>query len=105
MRYYVVSPDDPGIEVHIVAEVVRDHFDQGQFRATSFAAAIAGDESRILLPEEVMSDPAARQALRRWNLQDDRAFDAEGEQIRSELMSDGGRSKGHLTLVSGGDAD
>jgi hypothetical protein len=104
MRYYVVSPGGPGIEAHIVAEVVRDRFDQGEFRDSSYASALAGDESAVLLPEEVMSDAVGRQALLRWNTRDDGAFDAETGQILSEVPARGARSKGHLTLVSAGDA-
>jgi len=80
MRYFVLSHERDG-ELFIVAEVVREFFDDGAYRGASFAAGLAADASDIVLEEEFARHPAGARALAAGRAADDSAFDAETETL------------------------
>lgn len=100
MRYYVFAPSEPGTKSHILAEVVRDESDQGEEREMSYASALSGAATFILLPDEVAADPDGAEALARWDVGDDRVFDSETTRIRGERKDTSPKRVGHLSLVS-----
>lgn len=76
MRYYVLS--EPGSRrPYIVGEVVREFFDDGRFRASSFAAAFASDPSCIVTLDELLRDRSGTRALVDWRNRRDTAFNHE----------------------------
>ena len=74
-RYFVLlrgSTDGPPF---VVAEVVREHDDDGRYREISLAAALAGTNAMIFTPEELEESAFGRAALRRWQAGNDSFFD------------------------------
>ena len=80
MRYYVLS-EAGARRPYIVGEVVREFFDDGRFRASSFAAAFATEPSRIVTLDELLRDPAGTHALVDWRNRNDAAFNQETREL------------------------
>jgi hypothetical protein len=103
VRYFVFHrPDTTDVHPHILAEVVRESFDDGRFREWSAAANIAGDRCEVLTRGELEQRPDGVRALLAWETRDDRQFDRDTRRIletieREEaLASENGP---HLRLV------
>jgi hypothetical protein len=96
MRYFVLAPGD-GVAAHIVAEVVRESFDDGSFREVSLASALCGEGSRIVKSEELMNDALGRRALAAWVRGNDMEFDHETERILARIRAD--ESERHIARL------
>jgi hypothetical protein len=95
MRYYVLVRDDPGvIRPHVVAEVVRERYDDGEFRDTSLGANLGVQGAEILTRDEILAGPDGRRILADWEAQDDSSFD---EHLDREL-----EREAHLTAATEG---
>lgn len=71
-RYYVYVPPLNG-GPYVLAELIREPFDDGEYRDTSLASAIAGPQSLVLTRDEMLEDQQRRQALACWLAGDDRS--------------------------------
>lgn len=81
MRYFVVCTSDvPGIEPHVIAEVVRDVSPEDQ-RELSLASSLAGEHAVIATRQELTNDPQDRAALDAWDARDDGEHDRETEAL------------------------
>lgn len=106
MRYYVLEQADPvsGAAPYIVAEVVKDHLDDGRFRDSSAASNLAGRTSHVFSREELMAEPGGAAALRAWEQGDDSTYDDEVDDEtdrieQQERANENARSSRHLRLV------
>jgi hypothetical protein len=100
VRYFVVSRRSGSL--HIIAEVVREYFDRGQFRDLSLASSLKGDGTAIMLPQEFFADEQGRRALARWRRLDDSEFNNETLSIIREVRRDERNpvpERKHLRLV------
>ncbi|HVL90724.1 MAG TPA: hypothetical protein VM841_10875 [Actinomycetota bacterium] len=73
-RYYVYIDLSPS-EGYVLGATLREPWDDGAFRETSLAAAIAGQEARIYTDEEMWDDPSRRAALAQWFAERDDSVD------------------------------
>jgi hypothetical protein len=86
MRYFVYHrPDTTDVRPHILAEVVRESFDDGRYREFSAAANVAGERCEVLTRYELMQRPDGARALLAWESLDDRQFDTDTRRILETL--------------------
>jgi len=101
MRYFVVGRTTTG-RPYVVGEVVREFFDDGTYRSTSFAASFAPDESHVMLEDELLRNPEWARALTAWRARDDAVFNRETEELLLlvEAEEEAANRRSKLRLVS-----
>jgi hypothetical protein len=103
MRYFVYHrPDTTDVRPYILAEVVRESFDAGQYREWSAAASLAGERCEVLTREELLQRPDGARALLSWERRDDRQFDVDTRRVLETIESEEALANAagrHLRLV------
>ena len=76
MRYFLVVRPDDG-PAYVVAETVRERFDDGRFRDSSLASQVDLTRAQVVTEAELRHLEGGSEALRRWDQADDSSFDAD----------------------------
>lgn len=76
-RYYVTLEGATEGSPYIIAEITREHGDDGSDRHMSLAANLAGEAATIWTREELQASRTGRSAIRRWESKDDSSFELE----------------------------